>query len=161
MVQKLKVVTTIIWVLIGICFTMAALASDVDDHSFECAGEYEEQSFSEYVLPYAIGQSYLVGQGNCTDGSHESGSDQAYAYDFDMLVGTPVVASRSGEVLEVEERFIDDNETPCVKIVVLYLRVDSFNQQGACNKEFMNYSPERREAVLKKMLPPDQRSIPD
>ena len=25
----------------------------------------------------------------------------------------------------------------------------------------MGYSPERREAVLKKMLPPDQRSIPD
>ncbi len=25
----------------------------------------------------------------------------------------------------------------------------------------MKYSPERREAVLKKMLPPDQRSIPD
>ena len=25
----------------------------------------------------------------------------------------------------------------------------------------MSYSPERREAVLKKMLPPDQRSIPD
>ncbi|MFT5894090.1 MAG: murein DD-endopeptidase MepM/ murein hydrolase activator NlpD, partial [bacterium] len=36
----------------------------------------------------------------------------------------PVVASRSGEVLEVEERFIDDNETPGQENYVLVLHDD-------------------------------------
>jgi hypothetical protein len=124
MVRKLKFFTTIIQASVGVFFTMVAIASDIDDHFFECADEYEEQSFSEYVLPYSIGQSYLVGQGNCTDGSHESGSGQAYAYDFDMLVGTPVVASRGGEVIEVQERFIDDNETSGQENYVLVLHDD-------------------------------------
>jgi hypothetical protein len=92
--RTMACLTRIVHTFYGACFTMAALASDLDDHSFECSGEYEEQSFSEYVLPNSIGQSNLVAQGDCTDGSHEAGSDQAYAYDFDMIVGTPIVASR-------------------------------------------------------------------
>lgn len=64
---------------------------------------------SSYVLPYPVGRSFVVGQGNCTDGSHETGTDQAYAYDFDMPIGESIVASRAGTVLAVEESFADDS----------------------------------------------------
>jgi murein DD-endopeptidase MepM/ murein hydrolase activator NlpD len=55
--------------------------------------------------------AFVVGQGNCTDGSHAPGSLVAYAYDFLMPVGTPIVAARAGTVLLVEERYIDGNRT--------------------------------------------------
>lgn len=124
MIRQLKYILTLFQVVFSVCFTMAALASDIDDHSLECSGIYEEQSSSEYVLPYSIDKSFWVGQGNCTDGSHESGSDQAYAYDFDMPVGTLVVASRGGEVIEVQERFIDNNEAPGKENYVIVLHDD-------------------------------------
>lgn len=75
----------------------------------ECTESYPEQSTSLYNLPYSIGTAYIVGQGNCTDGSHSD--DQNYAYDFDMPVGTIIIASREGTVVAVEERFEDGNGT--------------------------------------------------
>lgn len=74
-----------------------------------CRGGYPEQSGSAYILPYPVGLSFVVGQGNCTDGSHSE--DQRYAYDFDMAIGTEIIASRAGIVLAVEERFVDGNRT--------------------------------------------------
>jgi hypothetical protein len=76
-----------------------------------CSGGYPDQATSAYTLPYSVGQAYLVGQGNCTDGSHEIGFDQAYAYDFDMPIGTDVVATRGGVVVALEERYVDGNRT--------------------------------------------------
>ena len=73
---------------------------------------FSQHESSEYVLPYASGSTHLVGQGNSTDGSHEAGSDQAFAYDFDMPIGTLVVASRSGRVVAIEQRFSDNDHTP-------------------------------------------------
>ena len=56
--------------------------------------------------------SFVVGQGNCSDGSHNSSSIVRYAYDFLMPIGTPVVAAGSGTVVLVESGFFDDNGTP-------------------------------------------------
>jgi murein DD-endopeptidase MepM/ murein hydrolase activator NlpD len=75
-------------------------------------GPYPMQSASPYVLPFQVGQMYTVGQGNCSDDSHVPGSIVQHAYDFLMPIGTPIVASREGTVLLVEERFIDGNRTP-------------------------------------------------
>ena len=73
-----------------------------------CAGDYSPQSSSAYILPYAVGKNIVVGQGNCTDGSHEINTFQAYAYDFDMPMGTAVVASRAGVVIKVVSQFADN-----------------------------------------------------
>lgn len=75
-------------------------------------GPWPDQAESAYVLPYEIGRAFLVGQGNCSSGSHSAGSAAAYAYDFLMPIGTPIVAARSGEVYRLEERHEDGDRTP-------------------------------------------------
>lgn len=77
-----------------------------------CRSGYPEQMSSHYVLPYRAGFEYLVGQGNCTDGSHEVATEQAYAYDFDMPIGTELLASRSGVVTKVVDHYRENNHTP-------------------------------------------------
>jgi murein DD-endopeptidase MepM/ murein hydrolase activator NlpD len=70
-----------------------------------CPGDYPAQESSPYVLPYEVGRSVVVGGGNCGDGSHLLYDWDQYAYDLVMPIGTPVVAARDGEVIQVEERF--------------------------------------------------------
>jgi hypothetical protein len=43
------------------------------------AGTYPVQSTSLYVLPYSIGKTYVVGQGNCTGFSHNANFNQQFA----------------------------------------------------------------------------------
>ncbi|HEX9772031.1 MAG TPA: M23 family metallopeptidase [Steroidobacteraceae bacterium] len=82
-----------------------------DDMPPAC-GPYPAQQTSPYVLPYQVGQIYLVSQGNCSSGSHSSGTLVQHAYDFLMPVGTSLIAARGGVVLLVEERFDDGSRTP-------------------------------------------------
>jgi len=72
---------------------------------------YPPQATSPYVLPFQVGQAYLVSQGNCSHGSHRAGSKGQYAYDFNMPIDTPVVASRDGTVLFIQEGFVNDDGT--------------------------------------------------
>ncbi|MBT8274469.1 MAG: peptidoglycan DD-metalloendopeptidase family protein [Bacteroidia bacterium] len=68
-----------------------------DDSSVQCmALDWQN---SNYVLPYPIGESYRINQGNDSGFGHSG----AYinGYDFDMPIGSEVVASRVGEVTEV------------------------------------------------------------
>jgi murein DD-endopeptidase MepM/ murein hydrolase activator NlpD len=83
---------------------------DDDGPAMPC-GPYPDQAVSAYVLPYEVGQIYQVSQGNCSQGSHRVGTTIQYAYDFRMPIGTPVVAARDGNVLAVEESFVDGNHT--------------------------------------------------
>ncbi len=76
-----------------------------------CAGPYPPQATSLYVLPYEVGASFVVGQGNCSSGSHAAGTDAQYAYDFLMPIGTTITAARSGTVIAVEESFLDTDHT--------------------------------------------------
>jgi murein DD-endopeptidase MepM/ murein hydrolase activator NlpD len=76
----------------------------------EC-GPYPSQVASAYLLPYPGGTSYVVGQGNCTDGSHREGSPVQYAYDFLMPIGAEIVASRDGIVVLLEEQYSDDDHS--------------------------------------------------
>ena len=56
---------------------------------------------SAYVLPYAVGSSYLVSHGNgepLSSGGHNG--VKKFGCDFDMAIGTPVLA---GVVLQADE----------------------------------------------------------
>ncbi len=81
-------------------------------------GPYPEQSTSPYVLPYEPGSSYLVGQGNCTNGSHRTGTPDQYGYDFLMPTGTILIASRGGTVTRVVDSFMDGTGVPGEENVV-------------------------------------------
>ena len=83
----------------------------IDIDTTVCRDNYPEQATSNYILPYATDSVFIVGQANCTDGSHTINTDQAYAYDFDMPVDTNVIASRAGTVIVVTEKFQKNNQT--------------------------------------------------
>ena len=60
---------------------------------------------SRYAMPYEVGESNLLSQSYCnSSGSHR---DQL-AYDFVMPFAAPVVAARSGVVVEARDQFPDD-----------------------------------------------------
>jgi murein DD-endopeptidase MepM/ murein hydrolase activator NlpD len=61
---------------------------------------------SEYVLPWDVGVSYTMFQGNC---SQLGGHRDTFAYDFDLGMGDPVLASRAGTVIIVNDQFSDDD----------------------------------------------------
>jgi murein DD-endopeptidase MepM/ murein hydrolase activator NlpD len=61
-------------------------------------GNYPLQNNSAYVLPYPVGQSHVISQGNCGWSFHGTRA-YLYAYDFLMGVGTPVLAARAGTVI--------------------------------------------------------------
>jgi murein DD-endopeptidase MepM/ murein hydrolase activator NlpD len=75
-------------------------------------GPYSPAQTSMYVLPYQVGLAFVVGQGNCSQGSHNASAVVRHAYDILMPIGTPVVAARSGSVFLTESGFTDGNRTP-------------------------------------------------
>jgi len=79
-----------------------------DDDNGPCGG-YPSQSQSPYVLPYSVGSTFLVTQGNCGNFTHTPGSDYQYAYDWRMPIGTTVTAVRGGRVFSLVESFFDGN----------------------------------------------------
>lgn len=81
-------------------------------------GPYPDQSTSPYVLPYEVGTSHQVSQGNCTTGSHRTGTPDQYGYDFLMPIGTVLIASRSGTVTRVVDSFMDNTGVPGEENVV-------------------------------------------
>jgi|GEM_PF-2206959 len=74
----------------------------------ETCGPYPTAASSPYQLPIPVGESTLVGQGNCSSFSH-SGFDR-YAYDFGLEVGRTVVAARGGVVRDLDESHVDNDE---------------------------------------------------
>jgi murein DD-endopeptidase MepM/ murein hydrolase activator NlpD len=76
-----------------------------------CAG-YPAWATSPYVLPYPVGASYNVIQGNCSPPSNGHRGANRYAYDFGMTIGTPIAAARGGTVIEVEESHTDGQVGP-------------------------------------------------
>jgi murein DD-endopeptidase MepM/ murein hydrolase activator NlpD len=71
-----------------------------------CEG-FTDFGTSPYVLPYEVGSSHLVVQGNCSPpGNGHRGPDR-YGYDFSMAIGTRVLAAREGTAIEVESSHFD------------------------------------------------------
>ncbi len=75
-------------------------------------GTYPEQSNSLYILPWSVGETYTVGQGNCTNFSHRADINQQFAYDMLMPIGTRILASRAGVVIAIEQSFTDGTRVP-------------------------------------------------
>lgn len=64
---------------------------------------YLTNETSPYKLPWKAGISRFVMQGNRSFTSHRG--SHFHAWDFEMPVGTEVLASREGTVLEIEDTF--------------------------------------------------------
>lgn len=63
------------------------------------------KSKPQYVLPFPVGTSYYLLQGNCGQHSHQQ--LERFAYDFRMPVGSYITAMRSGKVVNLREQFSD------------------------------------------------------
>lgn len=64
-----------------------------------------------YLPPFAVNSRYQITQGFNGKISHHDAQNQ-YAVDISMPLGTPVLAARSGVVLEVENDFYESGMTP-------------------------------------------------
>lgn len=81
------------------------------------------QRAAEYRLPYPIGDSARLIQGNNGPWGHQGHA--AYAFDFVMPVGRPVTAARAGRVVAVEGRFYDGTRKPGEENFVVIQHSDS------------------------------------
>jgi murein DD-endopeptidase MepM/ murein hydrolase activator NlpD len=70
---------------------------------------FGDPSQSPYILPYPVGASFRLMQGYCYS---EGGHRNQLAYDFETPIGTPVIAARSGLVMEVRSDLPDDGKQP-------------------------------------------------
>lgn len=77
----------------------------------------------EYVLPFPVGKSYYLLQGNC--GKHSHYGNDAFSYDFRMPIGTYVTAMRSGKVVNLHEQFRDGSNTNDSLNFIIILHTDS------------------------------------
>ncbi len=78
--------------------------ADLDVGQSAC-GEFGPWQESNYVLPYTVGETYRLNQGNCSGFGH-SGFWQ-FGYDFEMPIGTVVSASREGVVVHAQDGATD------------------------------------------------------
>lgn len=72
----------------------------------EARADFGAPEDSPYVLPYPIGAAYSLLQSYC-DRTNSHG--EQLAYDFRLPIGDPVVAARGGEVMDVVDRWQDDD----------------------------------------------------
>ena len=64
-------------------------------------GEFLPWQESGYVLPYTVGERYVVNQANCSGFGHSGFWE--FGYDFTMPIGTVVTAARDGIVLHAQD----------------------------------------------------------
>ena len=82
---------------------------------------------SPYKLPYPAGKEYIVTQGNNSPGgSHSKKVDPKaiFAFDFGMLDGDSIAASRSGKVLAVQDNFQSGKCDPSYYNKANYIVID-------------------------------------
>ena len=78
-----------------------------DEPPIDCDA-YPAQATSLYILPYQVGKSYEV----ITTTEHYVRGNKGVglnAIDFQMPIGTSVVAARAGIVVALQEDYLDDN----------------------------------------------------
>jgi len=74
------------------------------DTPFQCEG-YKDAALSEYILPFPVGGTYILYQGNCERYSHKGTS--RYAYDFAMPINSDIIAARGGVVIRIDASWPD------------------------------------------------------
>jgi murein DD-endopeptidase MepM/ murein hydrolase activator NlpD len=70
---------------------------------------------STYRLPFQDGQAIMIGQmvgGRITT---HTAPDSRYAIDFDIPIGTPVVAARKGWVVDIDQGYTEGGNNPSLK----------------------------------------------
>jgi murein DD-endopeptidase MepM/ murein hydrolase activator NlpD len=82
-------------------------ATQEQDPPIDCSA-FAAQDSSPYILPYPIGDSYLVTN---TTGHYirANGGVGLYAIDFAMPIGSPIHAARAGVAVAVRASFTDGN----------------------------------------------------
>lgn len=75
-----------------------------------------------YLLPFPVGDAHTLTQGNCGAASH--GGRFRYAFDFEMPVGSPVVAARDGVVHTVRDGHPDGTDRLGDENLVILLHPD-------------------------------------
>lgn len=77
----------------------------------ETCTNYPDWHTSQYILPYMVGETYTVIQGNCEPSEYPwTHYDKLkFAYDFGMPIGTNIIAARSGTVVFVRDQFTDND----------------------------------------------------
>jgi murein DD-endopeptidase MepM/ murein hydrolase activator NlpD len=83
-------------------------AADANEAKLKNCSLYPPQETSPYVLPWEPGTERLVWRGR-EHFARGNGGVGLYAYDFEMPIGTRLVAVRSGQVAAVREEFKDGN----------------------------------------------------
>jgi murein DD-endopeptidase MepM/ murein hydrolase activator NlpD len=86
--------------LLLICMGTIISCGSSDPMPADCS-VFSAQQTSLYVLPYEVGRTFRVSKTT----SH--GGTQYYSVDFPMPSGTPVVASRSGQVVNMQMSFLE------------------------------------------------------
>lgn len=67
-----------------------------------CNSEFGDPADSPYILPFESGKSFELSQTYCPPNPNWGHHDW-FAYDFDMPIGTPLLAARAGKVIAVRE----------------------------------------------------------
>ncbi len=93
--------------------------------NYDCS-VFPDQFTSPYILPYQIGESFKAfpHAARTAPSSNSINPIQYYSLDIEMPIGTEIVASRAGEVFQVEEQFSDTDHTPGHENVVIVVHDD-------------------------------------
>lgn len=99
-------------------FTIKAVGGDISElqiiklkievGEIICDIEIGDPLQSRYILPFQKGNKFLCNQSYCPTNPNW-GHYNWFALDFEMPIGTPVIAARDGKVLYIEERWTDGN----------------------------------------------------
>jgi murein DD-endopeptidase MepM/ murein hydrolase activator NlpD len=81
-----------------------------------------EQVGDSYVLPYPSGTNRKLLQGYAGPWGHQGHAE--FSYDFEMPIGSPVIASRPGEVVHLVEHHKDSTRKPGDENVVVIKHAD-------------------------------------
>lgn len=68
-----------------------------------------------YRLPFQDGQQVMIGQVPGGRITTHTAADLLYAVDFDVPIGTPVLAAREGRVVDVDQSFTKGGNDPALK----------------------------------------------
>jgi murein DD-endopeptidase MepM/ murein hydrolase activator NlpD len=86
---------------------LAVVVADNERRLGDCS-QYPAQESSRYVLPYSVGSSHVVWR-TTAHFARGNGGVGLYAIDFEMPIGTSVIAARAGEVVAVRDHYADGN----------------------------------------------------
>lgn len=95
-----------------------------------CETDFGDPSQSLYVLPFEVGKRFQCNQSYCPP-DPRWGHHNWFAVDFEMPIGTRIVATRGGLVTFIEERYTDGNRIGGQENQVIILHDDGTVAQYA------------------------------